>query len=398
MSLFLFDLLKFNVPELITFGNMNMRSNSLLLFFLFCLTNCFSQVERPERFFSMKSALKKPLEVKVLDLSEQNLRILPKDILKLPNLEELSLGSNPKLDFREVFDLLAQLGKLKFLDLQNSELKVIPDNISNLKSLEILWLDDNFIEEFPEPLKRMENLKELKLFSNKIAQLAFQPGDLPNLETIDLCYNQFTQFPVELSTLTNLKSIIIWYNYIEFIPEGINQFEKLEEINLENNRLRFIPEQFSNLDSLKVLSLRFNQLSSEGIAPLYKLAGLEDIDLEGNQIVALSKEVANWKQMKRFSISENPIKGLPLEFRQLEKLEQIGFGQLQYFNWESTFSILSTLPNLRRVGMFRMNLKQMPAGFEKLQQVDTFWLTFNLFDQAEQARIQKMVPKAKITW
>lgn len=178
----------------------------------------------------------------------------------------------------------------------------------------------------------------------------------------------------------------------------MGQFEKLEDIHLENNRLRFIPEQFSDLDSLKLLSLRFNQLSSEGIAPLYKLVGLEDIDLEGNQITMLSKEVGNWENMRRFSISENPIRELPLEFQRLKKLEQIGFGQLQYINWESIFSILSTLPNLRRVGMFRMNLKQMPSGFEKLQQVDTFWLTFNLFDQTEQARIQKMVPKAKITW
>lgn len=377
---------------------MNMRSKFLLLLFLFSLTNCFSQVERNELFLTMKSALKKPLAVKVLDLSDQNLKKLPNDILKLSNLEELSIGYNPDLDIESAFELLAQLEKLVFLDVQNSELKVIPDNISNLKSLEVLWLDDNLIEEFPEAIKKMKNLKELKLFSNKISQVSFKTGDLPNLEVIDLCYNEFILFPVELAVLPNLKQIIIWYNYIEFISEGIDQFKKLEEINLENNRLRFIPEQFSNLTSLKVLSLRFNQLSSDGITPLYKLVSLENIDLEGNQILTISKDVANWKQMRSFSISENPIRELPVEFHELEKLEQIGFGQLEYINWEPTFSILSKLPNLRKVGMFRMNLNHMPSGFEKLQQVDTFWLTFNLFDKSEQVRIQKMVPKAKITW
>lgn len=377
---------------------MNMLSKSLLLLFLFCLTNCFSQVERPERFFSMKSALKKPLEVKVLDLSEQNLRILSDDILKLKNLEELSLGSNPKLDFELVFELLAQLEKLKFLDLQNSELQVIPDNISNLKSLEVLWLDDNFIEEFPEAIKKIENLKELKLFSNKLSQVSFKTGDLPNLEIIDLCYNEFTRFPVELALLPNLKEIIIWYNSIDVIPEGIGQFKRLEGIHLENNRLHFIPEQFSKLDSLKILSLRFNQLNSRSISPIYQLSNLKDLDLEGNQITMLTKAVTNWQKMQRFSISKNPISELPDEFRELKEIQQLGLGELQQINWESTFSILSALPSLRRIGMFSMNLKQMPVGFEKLQQVDTFWLTFNLFDETEQARIQKMVPNAKITW
>lgn len=48
--------------------------------------------------------------------------------------------------------------------------------------------------------------------------------------------------------------------------------------------------------------------------------------------------------------------------------------------------------------MYTMNLPAMPLGFDKLQQVDTFWLTFNSFDNAERKRIQEMVPKAKITF
>ena len=46
--------------------------------------------------------------------------------------------------------------------------------------------------------------------------------------------------------------------------------------------------------------------------------------------------------------------------------------------------------------MYTMKLSTMPSGFDKLQQVDTFWLTFNSFDNPEKKRIQAMVPKAKI--
>ena len=65
-------------------------------------------------------------------------------------------------------------------------------------------------------------------------------------------------------------------------------------------------------------------------------------------------------------------------------------------NWTNAFSIMEKLPNLKRVGMYTMKLSTMPSGFDKLQQVDTFWLTFNSFDNPEKKRIQAMVPKAKI--
>lgn len=40
----------------------------------------------------------------------------------------------------------------------------------------------------------------------------------------------------------------------------------------------------------------------------------------------------------------------------------------------------------------------MPVGFEELRQVDTFWLTFNLFNKNEKKRIREMVNKAAIVF
>jgi len=60
------------------------------------------------------------------------------------------------------------------------------------------------------------------------------------------------------------------------------------------------------------------------------------------------------------------------------------------------FITLDKLANLKRVGMYRMELNHMPKGFDRLDQVELFWLTFNTFDVNERNRIQSLLPEAKI--
>jgi hypothetical protein len=95
-------------------------------------------------------------------------------------------------------------------------------------------------------------------------------------------------------------------------------------------------------------------------------------------------------------LCDNLLVELPTELGQVKTLQQPGLGDLPSLNWATAFSIMEKLPNLRRVGMYSMKLSKMPSGFEKLQQIDTFWLTYNWFDNNERIRIQQMLPKAKI--
>ena len=368
----------------------------LLCVLLILSLKSFGQEDTEAVFSSIKEALVNPTTVKSLDLSNQKLTHLPADIIKLTNLEKIDIGSNPDLDLVQTFDVLKQLGGLKILWLTDGKIKAIPNNISQLKNLEVLWLDDNELTSFPEPVKQLNNLKYLRLFSNKIKNTSFKNGQLPTLIYIDLCYNEFETFPVQLSLLPSLKRIIIWYNSISQIPKSISRFKKIEEINLEHNNLTSLPKQFGQLKSLQKLCLRDNKLSATSSKILFKLDNLKDLDLQGNNITVLSKKVANLKQLERLSVCDNPLKELPVELEQVKTIQQLGLGDLHNLNWTNAFSIMEKLPDLKRVGMYTMKLPVMPSGFEKLQQVDTFWLTFNFFDNDERKRIQAMVPKAKI--
>jgi len=368
----------------------------LLFIFLILSLKSFGQEDTEVVFNSIKEALVNPTIVKSLNLSDQKLSSLPADIIKLTNLEKIDMGENPDLDLVQAFNVLKQISSLKILWLDEGKIRKIPDNISLLNNLEELSLSENELTQFPEPIKHLKKLKELCLFSNKIKNVSFKKGELPNLIDIDLCYNEFYTFPVELSVLPNLRRIIIWYNTISVIPKSIKQFKKIEEINLQSNNLTSLPKQFGRLKTIQKLCLRDNKLSDTSIEVIYGLYNLKDLDLQGNNITVLSDKVANLKQLERLSVCDNPLKELPSELEQVKTIQQLGLGDLHNLKWTNAFSIMEKLPNLKRVGMYTMKLPTMPTGFDKLQQVDTFWLTFNSFDNNEKKRIQEMVPKAKI--
>ena len=368
---------------------------SLFIFLIFT-PKSFGQTNTEVDFTSMEEALVNPLIVKSLDLSDKHITQLSNEIIRLTNLEKINIGSNPGLDLSQAFDLLKQIKGLKELVLSSCKIKTIPDNISQLRNLEDLSLDDNELAEFPDPIKQLKSLKYLDLFSNKIKKLHFKNGELSNLIYINLCYNEFKIFPVQLSVLPNLKRIIIWNNSIREIPKGIGRLKNIEEINLEGNNLTSLPRQFGQLESIRKLCLRDNQLSDSRISIIYKLQNLKDLDLQGNNIKVLSDKIENLRNLERLSVCDNPLKELPANLEHVNTLQQLGLGDLHYLNWTNAFAIMEKLPNLKRVGMYAMKLSMMPVGFEKLQQVDIFWLTFNSFNKDEKKRIQEMVPKAKI--
>ncbi|MDO6384042.1 E-cadherin-binding leucine-rich repeat protein LRR20 [Leptospira santarosai] len=64
---------------------------------LYCFGNLKAQEEEKGNYKDLAEALQNPKEVRILDLSENQLTILPKEIGKLKNLRWLSLKNNTAL-------------------------------------------------------------------------------------------------------------------------------------------------------------------------------------------------------------------------------------------------------------------------------------------------------------
>lgn len=98
-----------------------------------------------------------------LDLSNNELTNLPKEICLFSNLEALALEKN---DLGFLPTQIGYLSKLKIFNVSNNHLQAIPDSMSALGELEGLILNANELTEIPTCLLSLGSLKTLGLYYN----------------------------------------------------------------------------------------------------------------------------------------------------------------------------------------------------------------------------------------
>jgi len=165
----------------------------------------------------------------VLDLSGQDLPIIPPEVFSLLHLEELHLRNNAiqvlPLDIR-------QLNQLRLLDLRNNPLQKITDTFGlfihyvdyqryNLSPENIVGLQ--IVRKLPSEIFQLPNLRYLDLSRQKrkhrLTRLPESIGRLHNLTSLDLGDNRLKQLPESISQLHNLTSLSLSYNGLSQLPE-----------------------------------------------------------------------------------------------------------------------------------------------------------------------------------
>lgn len=112
-------------------------------------------------YLSFESALKEPLKVKELILTDKGITKLQDEIVSMKKLETINLSLNKGLDIVDVISKLSQLPKLKELNISSCDLTELPKEIAGLKSLKKLKLGANKFKSLPSQLGELSNLKEL---------------------------------------------------------------------------------------------------------------------------------------------------------------------------------------------------------------------------------------------
>lgn len=192
-----------------------------------------------------------------LDLSGNQLTVLPPEIAELTRLTGLDLrGNRLTSGLPEILNLTNLAG----LSIGRNQLETVPLEITQLPNLTFLDIGGNQLTSVPPDLRKLTNLTTLWINSNQLTSLPSEITELTNLTALNLSFNQLTEVPPEIARLTNLISLWLKRNQLRSVPPEITKLNNLLFLNLSHNELTSLPSEITQLTNLNSLDLRDNQL------------------------------------------------------------------------------------------------------------------------------------------
>lgn len=286
-------------------------------------------------------------------LSDEDLRELVPDILKLKTLNSLDLSTNKISDA----SFIKELKSLTNLSLSNTQLNdysfikelksltslyLIGNEISDtsffmeLKSLTLLYLVNNEISD-ASFVKELKSLTSLYFIGNEISNASFIQ-ELKSLTMLDLSTNKITDvsFIKELKSLTYLNLSNNQISDVSFIKE----LKSLTNLTLSNNKINdysFIKE----LKSLTLLDLSTNKISD--ISFIKELKSLTYLNLNNTQLNDYSF-IKELKSLTSLTLSNNKIDDYSF-IKELKSLTSLNLNN----NKISNTSFIKNLKSLTRI-------------------------------------------------
>lgn len=175
-------------------------------------------------------------EVQKLNLSRNQLVVIPPSLGKLDKLVVLNLGGNC--------------------------LKCLPKEIGLLRNLKVLFVNMNCLKEVPAELSLCRKLEVLSLSHNCISQLPLSFTDLTSLRKLNLSNNRFVQIPLCIFALRSLDFLHLGSNKLENIAESIQYLVNLQIFIVENNNIRSLPRSLCYISTLELLNVDYNAIQS----------------------------------------------------------------------------------------------------------------------------------------
>ncbi|PRP80938.1 hypothetical protein PROFUN_11267 [Planoprotostelium fungivorum] len=282
---------------------------------------------------------------KELNLKEVELPRIPQRLGKLKTVTELNLERNriKVIDEKPILEL----AHIQVLNLSYNEISILPNCLNRLTGLVNLNVAGNNLMEFPHSLA-FPRLHTLDISRNKVkeisntysetltnlnwaaSELASVPSVLfsfKKLRILDISLNKFTTLPEDFGNkLSLLENLDLNGNSLTSTSlPTLGQLTRLKTLNLAENKLTDLPPAFFTLTIVEKLDLKANSITAIP-DDIYKLEALEELNLLRNQLTGLPTSIGKLKKMRIFIASENQIKVMPHELGHLyETLRKVVF-------------------------------------------------------------------------
>jgi Leucine-rich repeat (LRR) protein len=296
------------------------------------------------------------INLKKLDLSQNNIQTIPPEIASLDSLESLVLSGNK---IKSLPDELSKLNGLSELDLKNNPLSEIPKVIFKLKNLKTLNLSNTKIDKLDAEIKNIAGLENLDVSGNNISKLSKKLGKLTALTKLFLQKNKLNRLPNELVNCVQLNTLDVSNNRLKRLSE-FKDLSRLELLIAHHNRLDSLPESIGNCAFLKTLDVGFNKISSLPNR-ISRLKYLRVLDCSKNRITQLPGNIGNCISLRRLYFNKNLLTELPESMDKFHSLENLDVSENQLTALPNFFQ---SMTRLKMLELKKNNLNALPDSLK----------------------------------
>lgn len=171
-----------------------------------------------------------PLSLTLVDLnlSFNNFRTIPIQVLHLPNLISLTLRNNPIIQLPSD---MSGLPRLLELNLSFCLIHYLPEGFFTMPTVEDLNLSYNHLTEIPSSIVKLDNLQQLNLDGNQVSAMPFSTLGLTKL--------------ISLKIKNNFTSQKLWGEYSSKTPLSLKDTCAKLVVDMETNFRKYCNEELA---------------------------------------------------------------------------------------------------------------------------------------------------------
>ncbi|XP_049630098.1 E3 ubiquitin-protein ligase LRSAM1 isoform X2 [Suncus etruscus] len=116
---------------------------------------------------------------------------------------------------------LLSLATIKVLDLHDNQLTVLPDDLGQLTALQVLNVEKNQLTSLPRSIGHLAQLQTLNVKDNRLKELPDTLGELRSLRTLDISENEVQRLPQMLAHVRTLETLSLDASSMVYPPQEV---------------------------------------------------------------------------------------------------------------------------------------------------------------------------------